>query len=571
MCRLLSTIKTYQSFGTYKTMDSHYKTAFDTLVDYYGNILNSNQTKDSTYFTLHDFDHHCIDIYKNIDSYLLNGTLNALNQLELYLLNLAVLFHDISMSQGGYDNINKKRTKFCRTCHSSQTAEWLGYEYSNTSSTLFEKGVLTENALGELQKICKAHSDIKSSGITKEQCGLFASDLDFEFTGEREKIATKALAAILRLADEFDITNLRIGNTRDYEKLGNSTEDIESRRHWDCLKLVKQLKVSASAPTIVKIVLCDRIIEDRINGGDAENVKDAILQIKCKLQNEIDYARQEVFDKDSFSFRLCMLREVVLETQSDEVKNLLENTASDGAILPSHTPLETPENKNSPNSPPNNSNEIVKDKFCVEVISSRDLNNKLQNFIEEKSLLSIGHYRISKTTCARDWINTNEIIATSEIADIIIAQFASHILKTYNTENFILIGLDLAGTVLASRIAFGIDKPFSYVIPSYDIADIHETNLPNISETAKIIFIGDVVSTHSTIKEIVATKKWESRVLATYAILYRKPRNTNFLTTFVSKVYVISDAFSEEIIPSAECPFSCSDEKKCQAQNKKHR
>lgn len=106
----------YKALTCYTKMDEPHRRSFDALARYYGRILNRGPAQTVTVYTSHDFDRHCFNLYRIISMYLLREEgIQQLNPEELYLLNLSVLLHDISMCEGGYEN--GKKTAFNRAIH----------------------------------------------------------------------------------------------------------------------------------------------------------------------------------------------------------------------------------------------------------------------------------------------------------------------------------------------------------------------------------------------------------------------------------------------------------------------
>lgn len=111
----------YKEHYCYKKMEKGNQDNLDTLVEHYGKILNQGPKQGITVYTSHNFDRHCSDLYRIISMYLLQQQgIDQLSQEELYLLNISVLLHDISMCEGGY--VNGAVTLFDRKIHSLQSA-----------------------------------------------------------------------------------------------------------------------------------------------------------------------------------------------------------------------------------------------------------------------------------------------------------------------------------------------------------------------------------------------------------------------------------------------------------------
>ena len=101
----------YKNFHCYTAMKEKDRERLDRLVQAYGPILNEGPKQEITRYTSHNFDRHCTDLYRIISMFLLRDTMEQLSKEELYLLNVSVLLHDISMCQGGWER--EVNTSFC--------------------------------------------------------------------------------------------------------------------------------------------------------------------------------------------------------------------------------------------------------------------------------------------------------------------------------------------------------------------------------------------------------------------------------------------------------------------------
>lgn len=117
--------KEYRYLYFFKEMEEIYQQTFSNLADHYGNYINTLGIVDGkTLYTKHDFNTHCINIYKIIDQFFkesfgfLTPDKNTKNIFKLYL---AVLFHDVGMT-----NFNMRRDN-----HSRRSEEYVRKEWEN--------------------------------------------------------------------------------------------------------------------------------------------------------------------------------------------------------------------------------------------------------------------------------------------------------------------------------------------------------------------------------------------------------------------------------------------------------
>lgn len=196
----------YKKIQCIRKMEEEYFNRFDNIVNEYAPKLSGRVIMDGSAFTLHDFEHHCFDIYKIIsevlfDEELVYKTDYGISQRELFILNLAVLFHDIGM----FNELGATRAN-----HSVKSADFVQREYDDSRSVFKKKSDLTVNEVKALKAIITAHSDVKDKTVEDEKNGMKSPDLK-DYNAKEGKIRAKFLAGVLRLADELDVSSDRLG------------------------------------------------------------------------------------------------------------------------------------------------------------------------------------------------------------------------------------------------------------------------------------------------------------------------------------------------------------------------
>ena len=127
-----------------KGMGNRYMEAWIQLAEHYAPKLNEGSLIRRTAYTKHDFSHHCKDIYAIIDNVLLKNV--EIRPEEYFVLAVAVLLHDISMTLEHFD----------RLCHSKQSADYVQKE---SSGVVWKEVPIQDVSI--VKKIITAHSDIK--------------------------------------------------------------------------------------------------------------------------------------------------------------------------------------------------------------------------------------------------------------------------------------------------------------------------------------------------------------------------------------------------------------------------
>lgn len=151
----------YKQIECISKMKKEYFDKFCTIVEGYREKISDNLVIGDSAFTLHDFDHHCFDIYKIISEVLFDEELvysekYGLSERELYIMNLAVLFHDIGMSNG----LDRARDN-----HSLNSADYIDRQFKDSRSVLSQNSDLSANEIKALKAIIIAHSNLKDRSV----------------------------------------------------------------------------------------------------------------------------------------------------------------------------------------------------------------------------------------------------------------------------------------------------------------------------------------------------------------------------------------------------------------------
>lgn len=573
----------YKSLACYKAMDPAYQEDFNRLAQHYGRMLNQGPAQTITVYTSHDFDRHCFDLYRIISMYLLREEgIRQLNQEELYLFNLSVLLHDISMCRGGYENgVN---TAFDRNIHALQSAQWIRHEFDE-GNTILNEFSLTTKQIEIICDICKAHSTLKDRDTPT---GLFDPNLKYKKVGKTEEIRVKALAGILRIADELDVTRDRLASADEMDKLLTAAaddgrpevqafirENEESRKHFRRLLLISSWERCEDNITQLALKLDTEQVEKRQLAGDEANLLDDLHAIQSKIQGELETLWNEVLTKEAARAERLITVKTVVWAEEDEqyLQNLRlsEVAAPPVNIRPIQEAsstvsdvVESAESKTFSTCAPGGTG------MTIDPLDT-GLSQKIGRCVREQRLLHVGHYKLNLIYCARDWIDTEGLMDDSELAADIISLFSDHICTSYRTEEFTIVGLDLLGARVAAQIGFILQKPFTYVIPAhqYEEADSHEVDIPDIPTQHKVVLVTDSIITGLTTAGIIQKNHWENRVLAVYTIFYRMPKNEKDVESarFPCEVYALNADFSAEIALTDNCPYG--DKSLCQAVNQK--
>ena len=579
----------YKTIECIEKMTEQYKTAFFEIVSYYAPKLPSTLCFDGSIYTLHDFNNHCINIYKIISEIILYPpeayNEKGISSKELYILNLAVLFHDIGMSA----DLNSAREN-----HSRRSSEYIEEKYHENDSVLRTKSGLNENEIKALRLIVMAHSDLKDPKIGPAENGLNNPQLRNDLSAQAHGIIrAQFLASILRLADELDVTVERLGNNdtefrldkaiqkkdeleRGLEKctddglekyLKGELDKVEtyiiSEKHWKRLHLFSTISKKSRDSDKVYINVNDDYIQRMCERGDTydhlvNEMLEVISKINKELQNGLLKKVKESRDKRKLQ-SMISIETVTLLSDIDDINKLIAKKMNCDSVNENERKEE------------NDDIECENQDIHLHVIDE-DYAQELSEIINRRHLLKVGHFLLDDTYCARDWIDTKEIIETSVIMDKIIENITKDINTKYNNKSdYLIIGLDFEGAILAARVAMALQAPFSYLIPAKEIENNADKDIEIVMEKyEKFIIITDAIVTFETIKRVINSiglgDKYE-KIMRIYTIFYRESNMIEKRENkeLINKTSCISDKFGAELFEKKKCVYK---EKKCLGTNR---
>lgn len=565
----------YKNIQCIAKMEKKYEDMFDDIVKAYVNRLSSRILLYDSVYTLHDFEHHCFSIYKIISNVLFNENFvynkqNGISQRELFILNLAVLFHDIGMS----DVLDVTREN-----HSLKSAEYIQNEYDDSNRALKKNTDLTPSEIKALKAIVVAHSNVKDGTVNSQENGLNSPMLKEYDAKDGKPIRTKFLAGVLRLADELDVSSERVGQgdleqqieegKKKYEKLKESAQTekqkkelerwdkyFDSLKHWKKLHLILSVKRSQDGETI-ELIVDDEYVERCLDGGNTEK---ALARDLVEIYLEIEKKLQEAM-RISFSGRVfgtyVFVKRVELITENEKLQKEIQQKVNVRSL--NIEKIKTKENSNADSI----KNVLVQSEPRVIDI---EIEKKIYDEVQKRNLIKFGHFLLNEKYCARDWIDTQEVVETKKILN----KLVNTIVKDINSKehkNYIILGIDLVGTLLASRIAFSLQKPLSYIVPEKDEENnVNQEIELNIDSNDEVILITDAIVTYDTIQKAITKYSLEDRIDSIYTIFYRKSDKVNVQNMYIEKTFSINNMFLIELFEKEKCMYN---KNKCIACNQK--
>lgn len=268
-----------------KLKKSEYYDDFKSLVNAYAPSLDFGAVMREIGFTPHNFSNHCRDIYKILSDILPEKFYKVYNKgSNLFLLLTAVLMHDYYMSQDSSEEARRQHSKLGK-----EFVEEAIFGKENTPLKMY-----CSKEFGEaLADVIYAHSDIKDEHGEIDTYTF--KDILEKYSNKRKKLKVGEeelnvpfVAALLRLADELDISYERVEGT-DYEGKINTEE---SKMHYEICKYFRPIQNHRGEE--ISIEIFDREFENVLD-EDKPAIAGQIVNRFIKIEKEFDYLRKEVF------------------------------------------------------------------------------------------------------------------------------------------------------------------------------------------------------------------------------------------------------------------------------------
>lgn len=513
-------------------MGKQYTRKWKNIKEQYATRLDQGAVRKPIAYTFHDYSHHCFDIYKIVDKVILFKP--SLSEQEWFILNTAILLHDFSMTFVNFD----------RLIHSKQSAEWL-LEQMEEDSVL--KSNLNSSEAEAVALIIQAHSDCKKNVHGKEEIE--------QYTLENEKmeelmdcrgaddVHLMFLAAVLRIADECDVTRDRIG-TADFEGLDKTDQEQKySEEQWLQLKCFRSI---ARKGDRLELTVDDRYVQRHFE--EKAEIERRIRKVVMKIRKQLVYVREKVIDKAEY-MAMFQLRKVVICSKvlnEEYVNKINDERLTEEDFLEVSIPI---------------LNKVLADKISAKIDGNDDI-------------MVPGEYIVTDEHCERGWIDLRDIVVDKTISEKIIQEIASKINEEYGNGSTppIIVGMEDNGLILASQIASRLGYPFTYIIPNnynWKKSSLKERDV-DFDPYDNIIIITDAVATFQTMGRTCEEYKILDKVSKIYTILYRTPYNKNFFhkdtEKLMKKMTACCDKFPIDVLSRKECHDNKNG--KCNALNK---
>lgn len=282
MSEQMNKIKEINIIKKFKSKKKYYE-KFCNLVNQYSNELDSGAIEKEIGFTPHDFSHHCVDIYTILSNLIDNN--NKFSAEEMFLLLTSVLFHDVGMSIASNEESRLKHSEIGKQRILNDLS---GEEF-------FVKNC-DQGFIDLLGDIIYAHSDLKlETGeiykYTFEEIICKYEKRSFPVIGT-SPINVIYIAALLRFADELDISYKRVADTG-YKHKKNSDE---SKMHYQVCDCLNEVRIDGN-------LLVINIIDynfNKLTEKDKIVMAGEIINKYKKVKKEFDFLYKNVFSNNKY-------------------------------------------------------------------------------------------------------------------------------------------------------------------------------------------------------------------------------------------------------------------------------
>lgn len=159
------------------------------------------------YYTPHDF-HHSVTVEENLNWIIPDSIKESLNIYEIFFLICAAWLHDWGMIGKKGEDANEIREN-----HHIRTEAYLESMHDKVGLSLHEGRIVG--------RICKGHRKVDLHSLEYEDMII----------GQSKRIRTRFLSALLRIADETDITHSRTPEVIYYTLNPSGTSEEEFKKH----------------------------------------------------------------------------------------------------------------------------------------------------------------------------------------------------------------------------------------------------------------------------------------------------------------------------------------------------
>lgn len=490
-----------------------------------------------TGYTSHGKDH--IDmVVQYVGRLLGENRINCLTKDELFILLMGAICHDVGMIEYRPEGMvyipdreNHNVNSFSLVYNPSKnTTGMLGVDVPSDDPKYYQSIAL----------LCLGHRDHKENGekicnLLKE-CHVDGKPITIPETislPNNSKVHVRYLAAILRLADEIDVTYQR--SPKDVELLLNNFITEETKKHWFTHRLIGSVNITHGQGTSSILLVPNKeeisaILEDRTNPIQRKQLLRLIFSRRKKIEDEISIVNKITRDSSLIGSGLEVEYHVGIAFDNDTV------TEADFEAYQEDVEKQQKEERHI-------SIQDAVDYSDSELIKESRGKTHLELFSEEVTrlkrdcnLLETGSFAFSfekgKSEYTQYFINTQLLLTNRNTLDII-----TEILKKNYAEKNIdcVIGIGKAGIIMAPNLSLKLKCNSSYLICDWeDFSSVKwEKGISVIDTSRNIIVLLDVISTGTVTKQAIEKIKEKNK--------------TNLGKIYVGAVFCTNNTIRDEL------------------------
>lgn len=440
--------------------------------------------------------------------------ISKLTNEELFVLLMGAMCHDVGMSE--YKTVGDTYIPD-RENHNINSYLKVYDSNKNSSGTLGIK-VPSDNPkyFKAIALLCLGHRDHKENG--KKKCTLLEqSIIKGQSVGIPELISlpnntdvrVRYLAAILRLADEIDVTNQRA--PKDIEMhLKNFITDI-AKEHWSTHQLFEKVEIThvQGVTTICLIPNKEEIVArftDKENPISKKQLLRLVFSRRKKIEEEISVINKITRDSSliktglevEYRVDICFDNDVVTKEDFEVYQKDVDRQQEE-------------ENNTSPQKAiDDKDNELVgKKKSPIELFNEDIIQMKRDNNLLETGSFSFS-FEKGKNEYTQYFINTQLLLTKRDTLNSITDIFKEHYL---DKKIDCVIGIGKAGIILSPNLSLKLDCDSSYLICDWeDTTSVNWERSSSVIETSKnVLVVLDVISTGTVTRQCLRVLKEKNK------------------------------------------------------------
>lgn len=454
-------------------------------------------------YTFHDGKKHVAMVEQYVGRLLGEKRIAKLTDDELFVLLMGVLCHDVGMTKYKTDGEN-----YIPDRENHNIASYLEvYDPSKNTRGTLEINVPSRSSkyFKAIALLCLGHRDHKDENKQKirtltECFKILGRDTRIPETitiSNNNKIHVQYLSAILRLADEIDVTNQRA--PRDVEMHLRTFITELAKKHWCTHNLIEEVGIQSNNGTtnIILIPDIDEILarsNDPIDGMAQELLICLLFERLEKIKEEISIINQITTSSAYFSTGLSV--EYKVDLQYDDVVVTKEKY--------NDYLNKVKEEEKKKKSKEGQSGADFDDSKGIARIPKKTprerFNEEIQRLKVDQNLLEIGNFEFPFGEYSHYFINTQLLLTNRDTLNAITDIFRDH----YSTTDIdCVIGIGKAGIVIAPNLSLKLNCNCSYLIGGWE-ATVPWEESTSVIETAKnMLVILDVISTGTVTRQFL--------------------------------------------------------------------